>query len=125
MNLKFDPGEPGLSKVFRDYQIEAMRFLWDMKGDGAVSREVWAHVNEALGAGKSISRASIINFLNAMVDEGVLDYTERSGKGGYHRVYTPKMGEGEFAKFLVENLLSSLMRDFPEETREVVEELKG
>jgi hypothetical protein len=124
MNLKFDPGKPGLSKVFRDYQIEALRFLWDVEGGGAVSREVWASVNEALGEGKSISRASIINFLNSMVDEGVLGYTERSGKVGYHRVYSPKMGEEEFARFLVENLLSSLMRDFPEETREVIDELK-
>lgn len=124
MNLKFDPGESGLSKVFREYQIEAMRFLWGREEGGAVSREVWAHVNEALKGGRSISRASIINFLNAMVDEGVLDYTERSGKGGYHRVYTPKMGEEDFARFLIENLLSSLMRDFPEETREVINDLR-
>lgn len=124
MTLKFDPEESGLSKVFREYQIEAMRFLWGRNEEGAVSREVWANVNEALEGGKSISRASIINFLNAMVDEGVLGYTERSGKGGYHRVYIPKMGEGDFARFLVKTLLSSLMKDFPEETREVIESLK-
>lgn len=124
MNLKFDPEESGLSKVFREYQIESMRFLWGRDEGGAVSREVWAHVNGALGGGRSISRASIINFLNAMVDEGVLGYTERSGKGGYHRVYIPKMSEEDFSRFLVKTLLSSLMRDFPEETREVIDRLK-
>ena len=47
-----------------------------------ISREVWSHVNKNLNP-KTISRASIINFLNAIVDEGVLDYNEKSGKGGY------------------------------------------
>ncbi len=70
--------------------------------------------------GKTISRASIINFLNAMVDEGVLDYDERTGKGGYHRVYRPKLNETSFKKYVAQTVISSLMKDFPVETREVL-----
>ncbi len=123
MNLMFDPKAEGLSKVFRDYQEAALRFIWENK-QGANSRSVWLHVNEAFGGEKTISRASIINFLNSMVDEGVLDYEEKSGKGGYHRVYLPKLDESGFRKAMAESVISSLMRDFPEETNEVLNNYK-
>ena len=57
-----------------------------------------------------------------MVDEGILDYDERTGKGGYYRVYRPKLVETEFRRFLAETVISSLMRDFPEETKEALNE---
>ncbi len=83
---------------------------------------VYFNVNERLDGGKSISRASIINFLNAMVDEGVLDYVEETGKGGYHRVYSAKLDEAGFKRELANSFVSSLMKDFPEETKKVIQE---
>jgi len=117
MTLIFNPNSDGLAKVFRDYQEEALRLVWEKGDEGVISRVVWSHVNERL-IGKTISRASIINFLNAMVDEGVLNYLERTGKGGYHRVYSPKLDEVEFKKYVATTVISSLMKDFPEETKE-------
>ena len=119
MTLLFNPDSDGLGKVFRDYQEEALRLVWNRGSEGVISREVWSQVNQNLN-GKTISRASIINFLNSLVDEGVLDFDERTGKGGYHRVYRPKLDENEFKKFLAEMVISSLMKDFPKETKEVV-----
>ena len=123
MTLIINAGNAGLSKVFRDYQEEAVKFIWEAGDRGAISREVWAKVNERL-VGKTISRASIINFLNAMVDEGVLDYDERTGKGGYHRVYRPKLDESSFKRYLAQVTISSLMKDYPEETKEVIRSIK-
>jgi predicted transcriptional regulator len=123
LTLIFNPEKDGLYKVFRDYQVEALRVVWKRGDDGAISREVWSSVNEELG-NKKISRASIINFLNAMVDEGILDYEEETGKGGYHRVYKPKLNEKEFKRFLVDKLISSLLKDFPAQTREALGEYK-
>jgi predicted transcriptional regulator len=120
MNLKFDPSATGLYKVFKDYQVEAMRLIWDIGDEGVTSRIVHREVYEKLAGGKSISRASIINFLNAMVDEGVLDYVEESGKGGYHRVYSPRMYEIDFRKALIKSVIDSLMTDFPQETMETI-----
>ena len=120
--MKFNPSGDGLSKVFLDYQEEAMRLVWKKGEEGMVSREVWSHVNNNL-EGKTISRASIINFLNRMVDEGVLDFDERTGKGGYHRVYRSKLSETEFKKLLAKTVISSLLRDFPKETNEVLKKL--
>jgi predicted transcriptional regulator len=111
-----------LSKVFRDYQQEALRFIWKSEGKGLTSRAVYTHVNKRLDGGKSISRASIINFLNAMVEEGVLDYVEETAKGGYRRVYSAKLDEVGFKRELAESFVSSLMRDFPEETKKVLQE---
>jgi hypothetical protein len=119
MTLIFNPANDGLSKVFKDYQEETVRFVWEVGDRGTISREVWATVNERL-VGKTISRASIINFLNAMVDEGVFDFDEETGKGGYHRVYRPKLDESSFKQYLAQVAVSSLMKDFPEETKEVI-----
>ncbi len=123
MTLIFNPQNRGLAKVFRDYQVEAVKFIWEVGEKGTISREVWATVNERL-VGKTISRASIINFLNAMVDEGVFDYDERTGKGGYHRVYRPKLDESSFKRHLAQVMISSLIKDYPEETKEVIRSFK-
>jgi predicted transcriptional regulator len=120
MTLIFNPEKVGLSKVFRDWQEEAVKFIWEIGEQGAISRQVWTKVNERL-VGKTISRASIINFLNAMVDEGVLDNDERTGKGGYHRVYKPKLDESSFKRYVAQAMISSLMKDFPLETKAVIQ----
>ena len=122
LNFILDPRASGLSKVLKDYQCEALRFIWKNEGKGLTSRMVHSHVNERLDGGKSISRASIINFLNAMVDEGVFDFVEEAGKGGYHRVYSAKLDEAGFKRSLAESFVSSLMKDFPEETIGVLKE---
>jgi hypothetical protein len=123
MTLKFDPAETGLAKVLRDYQIEAMRFVWKEGEEGVNSRGVGERVNDALKGIKTISRASIINFLNAMVDEGVLNYVEETCKGGSRRVYSPRLDEGGFKRHIAEMVVSSLIRDFPEETNEALKDL--
>ena len=45
---------------------------------------------------EKMSRASVIFFLNDMVSLDILDYEEKTGKGGYHRIYYPTMTEAEF-----------------------------
>ena len=121
MTLKFDPEKKGLNKILRDYQQEALKSVWKNSEKGLISREVYEYVNGKIE--DSISRASIINFLNAMVDEGVLNYTEHPGKGGYHRVYTPRLNESEFKKYVAQTMIASLLKDFPKETKAVISEL--
>ena len=124
MTLIFNPAEKGLAKVLKDYQIEALRFVWEKGEEGAISREVWQYVNEILKGVRTISRASIINFLNAMVDEGVLNYKEETCKGGYRRIYYPKLDERGFKKHIAKTVINSLVKDFREETNETLEELR-
>jgi len=81
MGIVFDTREDGLRTVMKDYQEMSLRFVWSSGERGVSSSEAWLNVNKEFGGLSSISRASIINFLNAMVDEGALSYTEITGKG--------------------------------------------
>lgn len=119
----FDASEQGLHKTLKEYQEIALRYLWSVGEEGAGSGSVWTHVNEVLAErGKSISRASIIFFMNDMVDEGVLSFSKATGKGGWHGVYRPAMDEREYRRHMLSTLISSMMRDYPEETRDVLKE---
>ena len=121
-SFKFDPSESGLRKTLKEYQELALRFVWEVGEEGANSGDVWRAVNERLGEGKSISRASIIFFLNDMVDDRVLGFREATGKGGHHRVYSSAMDEAGYRMYLLRTVIDSMMRDYPEETREVLKE---
>jgi predicted transcriptional regulator len=72
----------------------------------------------------TISRASVINFLESMREAGVLKGEERTGKGGHRWIYSPAMNEAEFKEFIAKTLIKKLMRDFPEETLTALENLE-
>ena len=92
---------------------------------GVGSRKTWEAVNDVLSPDRSMSRASVIFFLNRMVDQGVLDYRSATGKGGHHRIYYPIMDERGYKKHLLKTIVKSMMRDFPEETEEALKELRN
>jgi predicted transcriptional regulator len=122
--FRFDLSKTGLRKILREYEELALRYMWEVGEDGAKSRLVWERVNEELGEGKSISKASIINSMNRLVDQGILGYRDATGLGGYHRIYYPLMDESGCATFLVKMMIESMVRDFPEESRVVLDEFK-
>jgi len=112
LKVQIDTQNEGLEVVLKDYQAEAMKLLWNGgNGEGGLrsfsSREVWQKVNESMKH-KTISRASIINFLNAMVDDGVLVYRETTGKGGHRRIYSAGKTEQEFWVWLIDVVSSKL-----------------
>jgi len=123
MPLKIDVGEDGFNAVLKPYQIEAMKYLWASPGEGRSSREVWDAVNDALPGGSSISRASIINSMNDLVDDGVISFHEITGKGGHRRIYKTVSDESGFKRYIAETVLRKLLHDFPEETRTVLQSL--
>lgn len=108
--------------MLKDWQLKAMQVVWSTP-KGANSRTVHQKVNLMLN-GETISRASIINFLEVQRVMGVLRDEEKSGKGGYHWVYFPKMDERDFKKFIVEKMITSLMENFPTETGNALNNLK-
>ncbi len=120
--IEYDASEKGLRAVLKGYQEIALRVIWESK-EGLNSGAIWMKANEALKP-ESISRASIINFLEAMRETGVLKGVERTGKGGYHWIYSPAMDEAEFKQHIAKTILESPMRSFPEETRAALENLE-
>ena len=125
MPLVIDPSKDGFEKVLRDYQIKALNVVWSAYFTGATSREVYQYVNKALACKKTVSRASIINFLNSMCDEGVLNYEEETCKGGMRRKYTPGLDEDEFKKYIAKSVMESLMKDFPKQTVDALKDVLG
>lgn len=70
-------------------------------------------MNESLQG--SISRASVINYLNTMVDEGLLTYTETACKGGHHRLYYIKYEEAEFEHHIADQIITKILKEYPQE----------
>lgn len=120
----FDTNEKEFGTILKDYQEISLRYLWRLDGRGASSRDVWVNVNKELMGKGSISRASIINFLNYIVDEGALDYTEKTGKGGHRRIYSAKYDEEGFKEFMVKKIMSKLLETWPEATLKVIDTIK-
>lgn len=121
--FKFLTYEQGLSSVFKEYQQIAIKHIWDVGEKGVTSGKCWTHVNKILSP-KTISRASIIFFLNGMVESNVLTFTLKTGKGGHHRVYHPAYDEIQFAEFLAKTIIGNLMRDFPVSTTKAIRALQ-
>ncbi len=118
--FKFDPSQDGLRKALKEYEELALRYVWSVGEEGAVSGLIWKVVNEKLKPCGSISRASVIFLMNRLVDQGVLGFRDGTGKGGHHKIYYPLMDEKGYVKYLMKTMVESMMRDFPEETKEVL-----
>jgi predicted transcriptional regulator len=58
--------------------------------------------------------------MNRLVDQGVLGFRDGTGKGGHHKIYYPLMDEKGYVKYLMKTMVESMIRDFPEETKEVL-----
>jgi len=119
----FETFRDGLRTVWNEYQLIAMQYLWGLEeGEGAGSGKIWVAVNKVLKKRKkSISRASVIFFMNDMVDYGVLKFRDRTGKGGHHRIYVPAFDETGFKEYLATKIIDKLMEEFPEETRSAIQ----
>ena len=93
-------------------QVLLLEHLWELNSESRVGVNSGQAHRYLLDKPEKMSRASVILFLNEMVDEGFLDYEEKSGKGGYHRVYYPKMNKGQFAVYITELINNKLKEVF-------------
>jgi len=124
--VMFNTEENGLRTVIKDYQESALKYLWRLEeGVGGSSREVWVNVNVDLMGKKTISRASIINFLNYEVDEGILTFNEITGKGGHRRIYKAKYDETGTKAYLAKRIIAKMLETWPQETRDAIASLTG
>jgi len=119
VRFEFDASKQGLRAVLKDWEEQTLGVFWENPGVEFTSRDVYVRVNERLEDG-SISRASIINFLERIASAGVLQRRETTGKGGHRGIYSQAMNESEFRTFIAETLIESLIRSFPEETKKTL-----
>jgi len=107
----FDTEKDGLHTIFKPYQVALMEHIWEVNSEtrtGTTSSQAHELLMKTGNEDLMMSRASIILFLNYMVEEGVLEREEESGKGGYHGVYYPKMTREEFGQYVVSAIMEKL-----------------
>ena len=116
--MKFDTSKKGLHTMFRPYQVAILEHIWDLNSEtrtGVTSGQAHRFLQQTDDSELKKSRASVIFSLNDMVDDDILEYGEESGKGGYHRVYYPKMNREQFAKHVKKTINDKLAEVFPSE----------
>ena len=101
-----DTEKKGLEMVFKEKYVPLIRKLLSEDIE-MISRTAWQFLIEELEP-QTISRASVINFLNDNVDEDILKFREETGKGGYHRIYSRKMTLKEFWKCIAHQIEQAL-----------------
>ena len=110
----FDTSGEGLLTLFKPYQAFLLERIWELNSGERVGVSSGDAHRFLQGHPDSKSRASVIFFLDDLVEEGVLEYEEESGKGGYHRVYYPKMDREQFARYVIKTITDKLSEVFPE-----------
>jgi predicted transcriptional regulator len=99
----------------KPYQAALMEHIWEINEEdrtGIISREAHEYLIDTGEDELKISRASVIIFLDAMVEEGVLEYETETGKGGYHRVYFPAMKPKQFESYVTNAIMEKLKEVF-------------
>lgn len=119
LGFKYDTSKNGLSAIFKPYEIHALQVLWETPG--MLSKDVWLRVNQLLD-GDTISRTSIIIYLEDLRKKGLLNGVEVTGKGGRYYRYSVCMDEAEFKVYLVSHFIEALRMSFGAETLKVVTE---
>ena len=104
----------GFNAILKEYQEMSLRYLWRSDVENGSSKDVWLAVNKEFNGKGSISRASIINFLNDMVNEGILGYHEITGKGGHRRIYNSIYDEKGTKELFAKKIVDKLIEIFPD-----------
>ncbi|MFX0203396.1 MAG: hypothetical protein ACFFCW_45420 [Candidatus Hodarchaeota archaeon] len=110
--MKFDTSQEGLLTIFKPYQAALLEHIWELNNPsrvGITSGQAYEFLQKHPD---KKSRASVIFFLNDMVEEGILEYEEESGKGGFHRVYFPTMNREAFGKHVTKTISNKLKKVF-------------
>ncbi len=118
--MKLDTDKKGLEAIFKEWHVPLIGELFKGEsGSGKLYKFTEEHDIRTGGKGSSssVSRASIIFFLNDLVDEEILTYEYRTGKGGHHRVYKMLFTREELAHKLIGQFVNKLLEVFPEESK--------
>jgi len=106
--MKFDLIKDDLEAVLSPWQVAIIRFVWEVGETD--SRHAYEYMR---GTEFAMSRASLINFLKKMVDEGFLSYSEKTGKGGYKGIWRPHpeaLDEDMFRQVVAERVRARLSK---------------
>lgn len=107
---KIDTAKDTILAIMKPYQHGLISMILEAKTDGTTLK-----LHEALEAeGFIISRASVINYCKLLAANDVISFEERTGKGGYHRVYSKLMSWESILEFIHMQVLEKMTVAFPD-----------
>ena len=108
---KIDTNQNGSDAVMRKYQYEIIEQMLDRKKD-VKTLDIYCGLR---ARGFDISRASCINFLEKLADNGVITRQRKeAGKGGWHRVYAMKLNKEEIIEKITMDTIGAIKSAFPD-----------
>jgi len=114
--MQLNTAGKGLAAVFKPWKIPIIKELQSRPNmnSGQAYKFLQQRSRDLEDPELKRSRASVIFFLNDLVDEGIVEYTEKSGKGGYHRVYKMALTPEQLAHKCIAMFVAKLLEAFPE-----------
>lgn len=100
-----------ISAIFKDWQIKALACIPNGDCDPIGSLAVWETVNRN---GTKVSRASIINFLEALRKWDLITGILTTGKGGKRFDYTFEDDRDTFNEQIASLILGTLRQEYPD-----------
>lgn len=91
--------------MLRDFPTyKALIFKQLFEGNPIKTKDAWDNTVKIMDD-LAPSRASVINFMQALEESGYANFEEKTGRGGYHRVYSPKISFEEALAKLKDDML--------------------
>jgi predicted transcriptional regulator len=75
-------------------------------------------VHQSMAKSGSLAYTTIMTTMNRLYDKGLLDREVKSGKGGLHYAYWPKLEKDVFERTAIQGVLDSLIDKFGERVTE-------
>jgi hypothetical protein len=118
-DIKLAVDRKSLSAIFRDWQIIALACIPNDHGEPVGTKYVWEQTNNHLQKEsgtetESISRASVINFLEKLHELDLLVGVLCTGKGGKRYHYTYQVDRAHFNDHVSRMLIESLVKEYPD-----------
>lgn len=106
---KIDTTKDAMLAIMKPYQYGIISLI-QQKKTGLLTSDIHAALEYE---GHIVSRASVINFCKTLAAHDVVSFEERTGKGGYHRVYSAFMSWESILEYIHMKVLEKMTTAFP------------
>lgn len=107
---KIDTEKDSMLAIMKLYQNGIISMIQEKK-TGLVTSDIHAALEME---GYIISRASVINYCKKLAANDVISFEERTGKGGYHRIYFPVLTWDQILASMHRQVLEKMILAFPD-----------
>lgn len=116
-NASFRFNQVGLRKFLGDLECEIMEYAWRMANPTVTVRDIY----NALRDERSIAYTTVMTTMVRLAEKGILRIVDRAGLAN---CYAPVEPREDFIQHTVDMVFDIFIRDFPEEAKHYLANLK-